>query len=721
MKSKHTFADGNTTSILDNLNTAVFRTNMEGSATIIDVNPAFIEMFGYRDKEEIESVSIIDFYYDPADRKKMRNEIISRGNIRNRELLLKRKDGSVFPGRVTSVLVKDSEGKSLFIDGVVDDVSEIKSKEQELLAEQKVFFSGPVVLIQWPVSENEALINISDNVMDLLGYEASEFLNGKILYPDLVHEEDRAELQNHIQSVIMGGSDIMLVHPYRLRRKTGEYIWVQDYAYVQRNSEGEAEGILGYIYDVTALQVSQRESIEQEQRLRDLVEKSPTGILRIDDEGNIVEVNQRMVDMLGSPSKEATMKFNMFNFQPLIDAGITGKFQSAIADNKIISFAGEYDSNWGKNLHFKLIISPVLDAEGQVIGAQANMEDTTGTHQAEVDKKRLQKVKLEERRIFMAGPIMIIKWAYSADEPVMSVSENVEKILGYTVEEFMGPDMVPAKIIHPDDLETVRETSRAAVESGQIAFETAPYRLRKKDGNYIWVSDYSTINRDTDGKPKYFSGIVWDISKVIEAELELKILLREVHHRVKNNMQVIISLLNLQADHVKDESLSEIFGETQNRIRTMALIHDKLFRSKRMSEVDFGSYINSLIIELNNFYGIDPSRINIHQDISDIKLDIDNAIPCGLIVNEIVTNSMKYAFPNNREGDIWISASTIDNNKAKIEIRDNGVGLIKDLVLEEIQSMGLRIVRILTEQLGGNIEVNNKNGLSFSLTFDLSD
>jgi PAS domain S-box-containing protein len=619
------------------------------------------------------------------------------------------------------VLVKDSDGRDLFIDGVVDDISELKTKEKELLAEQQVFFSGPVVLIQWPMNEHEALINISENVKDLLGYQASDFLEGKILYPDLVHEEDRQELQNHIKSILVGGSDIMMVLPYRLRCKTGEYIWVQDYAYVQRDSQGEAVGILGYIYDVTDLQDSRRESVEKEQRLRDLIENSPTGILRIDGEGNIVEVNQRMVDMLGSPSKEATQKFNMFKFKPLIEAGVTGKFHEAIAKNKIVSFAGQYNSNWGKKLRFKLIISPVLDAEGQVIGAQANMEDTTSTHKAKVDKKKLQKAKLEERRIFMAGPIMIIKWAYSADDPVLSVSENVEKILGYTVDQFMSSNMVPSKIIHPSDLEMVRETSRKAVDSGKSAFKSAPYRLLKKDGSYIWVSDYSTINRDADGKPMYFSGIVWDISTVIEAELELKILLREVHHRVKNNMQVIISLLNIQADHVRDERLSEIFGETQNRIRSMALIHDKLFRSKRMSDIDFGSYIGSLILELKNFYAVDTDSIHIHQKIAGLKLDIDKAIPCGLIVNELVTNALKYAFPDKREGDIWISAVPVGGTRAMIEVKDNGVGLREDLVFEEAQSMGLRIVRILTEQLGGSMEINTEKGSSFSLTFDLFD
>ncbi len=728
MKPNQTFADGNTSSILDNLNTAVFRTHLVGSAPFIDVNPAFIKMFGYKDLSEIKSAPPMDFYENPIDRETLREELISEGKIRNKELKIKRKDGSTFFGRVSAALVQDAEGNNLYVDGVVDDISELKNKQLELLEERKVFFSGPVVLIQWPLSEKDALINITDNVSDLLGYEASEFLNGNILYPDLVHEDDKADLQNHIHSVLASRSDEILVHPYRLKHKSGHFIWVQDYAYIQRDDGEVATGILGYIYDVTAQQISQRESKENESRLIDLVENSPTGILRIDCEGNILEVNQRMVDMLGSPSKEATQSFNMFNFQPLIETGITAKFQEAIAENKIVSFAGEYESNWGKTIHFKLIISPVLDAEGLILGAQANMEDLTQTFLAEADNRELQKVQLEERKIFMAGPIMIIKWAYSADDPVLSISENVEQILGYTAKEFMSSEMVPSKLIHPDDLEKVRLSTHDAIDRGKSSFELAPYRLKKKDGNYIWVSDYSTVSTSSDGKSLYFSDLVWDVTSRIQIFNELKtaledqeFLLREVHHRVKNNMQVIISLLNIQAEYSNNEQLSEIFSATQNRIRSMALVHDKLFKSKQMSAVDFGSYINSLVLELKYFYGIDTHRINIHQKIDDIKLDISKAIPCGLIVNELVTNSMKFAFPGKREGDIWISASSSGDTVAKIEIRDNGIGLNEDLVFEEVKSMGLRIVRILTEQLGGSMEIIYEKGTHFSLTFDLED
>jgi len=721
MMTRHSFADGNTSSILDNLNTAVFRSNLDGMASLIDVNPAFVSMFGYRHKRDLESLSILSFYVVPEDRKRMQDILVKEGHVRNLEIMFKRKDGSVFPGRVTSVLVKDEAGNGLFIDGVVEDISELKFKEKQLLEEQRVFFTGPVVMIQWPVSEDAPLLDISANVKELLGYEVSDFLDGKILYPDLVHSEDKPGLQAHIRSVLEEGSDTMLVHPYRLRRKQGDYIWVQDYAYIQRDEQGEVKGILGYIYDVTAQQDSQRESLEKEHRLRDLIDNAPTGIIRIDDQGNILEVNQRMVEMLGSPSKEATMSFNMFNFEPLIQAGITKRFKQSIENHEIVSYTSKYVSAWGKKVYFKLIITPIQDAEGRVTGAQANMEDITRAHRAKSAERKIRKAQLEERKIFMAGPIMVVKWPLLPHDPFLYVSDNTERVLGYTPEEMMSPGMVPANLIHPEDLERVRLTGRQAVESGLNDFEVSPYRMRKKDGSYIWVSDFSSINRDETGNPVDLSGIIWDVSSLIEAEHEMQLLLREVHHRVKNNMQVIISLLNLQADYVRDKKLVQVFGETEQRIRSMALIHDKLFRSERISAVDFGSYIRSLILEIQHSRKVKREHVTFYPEVRDVNLDISKAIPCGLIINELVSNALKHAFPNNREGKIWVSGEMLEASTVMIEVRDNGVGLSRDVLLEKTQTLGLRIVRILVEQLEGEIKVIRRGGTRFRLTFPLLD
>ena len=721
MKTNQTFADGHTSSILDNLNTAIFRTNLEHSASIIDVNPAFVDMFGYRDKKDLASIPLRSLYANPDDRSDMREELLKRGSISDREVRLKRKDGSVFQGRINSVLVKDDGGEPLFIDGMVDDISGSKSKEKTLLIEREVFFSGPVVMIQWPVDEHDALINISENVRELLGFEAADFLEGRVLYPDLVHPEDKSDLQKHIRAILSQSTMVMLVHPYRLKRKQGDYIWVQDYAYIQRDEAGEPERILGYIYDVTAQQHSQKKLYESERRLRDLVENSPTGILRMDSKGKILEVNQRIADMLGSPSKEEIQSINIFSFQPFIDAGISPAFKDSIKNNKVVTYQGMYQTDRGKTLFLKLIISPVHNADGDLIGVQANIEDLTTAHLANAEKESIKKAQLEERKIFMAGPIMIVKWAFSADDPALYVSENVEKILGYSAEEFISPEKAPSRVIHPEDLGKVRQAAAMALDRNENAFHASPYRLQRKDGSYIWVSDFTTINRNPEGLPVSFSGLIWDVSKMVEAEHELELMLREVHHRAKNNMQVIISLLNLQAEYVNDDCLYQIFGETQSRIRTMALIHDKLFRSTKLSSVDFGNYVRSLIYELHHFLNVDTSRVKIHQDLGEFGLDISKAIPCGLILNELMTNAFRYAFPENREGSIWVTARVEGDQTAVIQIKDDGIGLPEDLNFQDTQTMGLRIVRILTEQLDGQITIARSKGTCFKLTFNLID
>lgn len=721
MKTNQTFADGHTSAILDNLNTAVFRTDLEDADGIIDVNPAFMDMFGYTDKQELASISLRSLHADPEDHTHMREELLKLGSISDREIRLKRKDGSIFLGRINSVLVKGESGKPLFIDGMVDDISASHSKEKALLIEREVFFSGPVVMIQWPVDENAALINISENVRELLGFESADFLEGRVLYPDLVHPEDKADLQKHIRAILSQSTMVMLVHPYRLKRKKGDYIWVQDYAYIQRDEAGQPERILGYIYDVTAQQNSQKKLYESERRLRDLVENSPTGILRTDSSGKILEVNQRIVDILGSPTKEEILSINVFTFKSLIDAGISEQFKNSIKHNKTVTYEGRYRSDWGRTLYLKLIISPVHNADGELSGVQANMEDMTSAHLANAEKESIKKAQLEERKIFMAGPIMIVKWAYSADDPALYVSENVEKILGYTREEFLSPENVPSKVIHADDLQRVRQSASGALERHENAFHTNPYRLQRKDGSYIWVSDFTTINWDSEGHPSGFSGLIWDVSKMVEAEQELELMLREVHHRAKNNMQVIISLLNIQSEYLGDDRLFKIFGETQSRIRTMALIHDKLFRSTRLSSVDFGNYVKSLIYELHHFLDIDTNRIHIHQDLGEFGLDISKAIPCGLIVNELMTNALKYAFPENREGSVWVTGRVESDKTAVIEIKDDGIGLSEDLNFQDTQTMGLRIVRILTEQLDGQVVISRSNGTCCRLTFSMID
>jgi two-component sensor histidine kinase/HAMP domain-containing protein len=208
----------------------------------------------------------------------------------------------------------------------------------------------------------------------------------------------------------------------------------------------------------------------------------------------------------------------------------------------------------------------------------------------------------------------------------------------------------------------------------------------------------------------------------IKASLkEKEILLQEVHHRVKNNMQIISSLFSLQSGHIKDKQALEIFKSSQNRVRSMALIHERLYQSKDLTRVDFAEYSQSLATHLFSSYGINTNVIKFYINIKDVFLDINTAIPCSLIINELVSNSLKHAFPGNKKGEIKIAANPLNENEVELMVSDNGVGLPKKVDFRKTDSLGLHLVNLLAEdQLHGDIKLDRKRGTSFSIRFKVN-
>ncbi len=206
--------------------------------------------------------------------------------------------------------------------------------------------------------------------------------------------------------------------------------------------------------------------------------------------------------------------------------------------------------------------------------------------------------------------------------------------------------------------------------------------------------------------------------ELINASLQEKlVLLREIHHRVKNNLQVISSLLNLQSGYIEDKKSLEIFRESQTRVRSMALIHEKLYQSKDLNKIEFSEYVSSLTRDLFTSYNIDQDRVKLVCDIDGIYFEIDTAILCGLIINELVSNSLKHAFPDGKKGHVFINLRETSKNKYELILKDDGVGFPDNIDFRNTDSLGLQLVTTLTDQLGGKIDLY-KNGLTeFKIDF----
>ncbi len=195
-----------------------------------------------------------------------------------------------------------------------------------------------------------------------------------------------------------------------------------------------------------------------------------------------------------------------------------------------------------------------------------------------------------------------------------------------------------------------------------------------------------------------------------------EMLIKEIHHRVKNNLTVISSLLSLQSRYIKDESDKDLFKESENRAKSMALIHERLYRSENVKSIDFSDYITSLSRDLFDTYVTSKDKIQLKLDVENIMVDVDNTVPLGLIINELVTNCLKYAFPSNRPGTININFHKIGSEYV-LEVIDDGIGLPEDFDMDKSDSLGMRLISGLTSQLDGEMEMSNESGTTFRIRF----
>jgi len=200
---------------------------------------------------------------------------------------------------------------------------------------------------------------------------------------------------------------------------------------------------------------------------------------------------------------------------------------------------------------------------------------------------------------------------------------------------------------------------------------------------------------------------------------EKEVLLKEIHHRVKNNLQVVCSLLSLQSDAIHDPQLRDLFHESEQRIRTMALIHETLYQAGDMACFRLAPYIRRLSDSLLHVYGVEAGRVTLKTHLDELTLPLDSAIPCGLILNELLSNALKHAFPNGQCGEIALELRAEPDQHATLRVADTGVGFPDGLDFRQTDSLGLQLVCALTEQIEGIITVERHGGTAFTLTFPL--
>ncbi len=336
------------------------------------------------------------------------------------------------------------------------------------------------------------------------------------------------------------------------------------------------------------------------------------------------------------------------------------------------------------------------------------------------------------RQELLTSPDPLAKILDLADDAIISVDEQqriilfnqgAERIFGYAARDVTG---LPLDVLLPQPrLQVHRQHIRDFDHSGVTARrmgERSEIRGRRKDGTEF-PAEASISKVIVNGRTMY-TAILRDVTDRIAAEeliraalREKEALLKEIHHRVKNNLQVVSSLLGLQSRAAVDPDARKMFVESQNRIHSMALLHESLYQSNDLARIDFPDYIRQLASHLFQSYGVPADRIQLRTDLDKLYLNLDAAVPCGLIINELVSNSLKYAFPEGRQGEIRIVLRERLENMSKLVVEDNGIGLSAGIDWMTARSLGLRLVRTLAEQLGATLRLESEAGTKVELTF----
>lgn len=448
-----------------------------------------------------------------------------------------------------------------------------------------------------------------------------------------------------------------------------------------------------------------------EESFRQLVANSPNGVL-VEQDGIYVYSNPEAQRMLGYSQEELERTSVLNVIHPDEHRTIQERLRRA-----------------AKGHNNQPLVITVVRKDGSTFLAESTSVPITynGRPAALILSRDVTEVKRSEEALRrseelfrqLAENLQQVLWIRDfATQRIVYVNPAYEKIFGQTCESLYADPRSFMKVIHPDDQDRVKKAVQAQYKN-HIPFDEQ-YRIVRSNGEVRWIWARNYPLRDAHGTLYRLFGMADDITEAhrseeaLRASLEEKnALLREIHHRVKNNMQVIISLLDMQAHLSNDPHVREQFIESETRIRSMAMVHEQLYRSSSMAHLNFSDYLERLAWDINNAYNI-HENITLRLDIEPVTLDIEQAVPCGLLVNEIITNAFKHAFPDGRAGQVCIELHRVDD-EILLRIQDDGVGFPEHLDVHNLDSMGLKLIHLLARQIGAEVRLENNHGAAFQL------
>ncbi|MEG5015471.1 MULTISPECIES: PAS domain S-box protein [unclassified Microcoleus] len=615
------------------------------------------------------------------------------------------------------ICIYDSHGRIVGYFGVQRDISDRKKAEATLRDSEERFratVEQAAVGITHPDATGRYL-RVNQKFCEIVGYSASELLSRT--WMDVTYPEDiDADLEQN-KKLFAGKIDSFKMEK-RLLHKDGTVVWVNITVSLIK------EPLSGAIYNVVVTEdISDRKKTEaalkeSEERFRQLAENIESVFWMVNVQPQeIIYISPAYAKIWGRSCADlyAYGRFFTESFHPEDRDRVIATFTKQMEFEKDIEyriFRPDGQIRWIRARAF-----PIRNQAGQVYRIVGIAEDISESKQAE---KTIR--ESEERFRQLAENIQDSVWLMSAEfTDLLYLSPAYEQIWGRSREELYADPLKMMEWVHPEDKILLEEAMGRVLQGESTNTE---YRIFLPDGTIRWVCDRAFPIYDESGKIYRIAGICEDISdrKLTDARIqaalrEKEVLLKEIHHRVKNNMQVISSLLQLQAQYIEDEATLTLFEESQTRIHSMALIHEQLYQSEHLDRIALSPYVENLVANLYQSFGCGNTSIKFNLKVDPIYLNIETAIPCGLIINELVSNSLKYAFISSLAGEISINFHEINNYQFHLTIQDNGRGFPANFDWENTETLGLRLVKMLAYQLEASIAIDSQRGTCYSLIF----
>lgn len=523
----------------------------------------------------------------------------------------------------------------------------------------------------------------------------------------IIHPEDRDRI---IAALPLQALD-RYEQEYRILRPNGEMRWIRSRSFPIRDRAGQVYRIAGIDEDISDRKKTEAALRESEKRLQAIISTL------CDSEARLQTIVANLLDGLLIVNRRGRVLFanpaagKIFGYEPEDLIGVELGWPAIQNDTIELTILRPNREIGIGEMH----VAPAK-WEGKSV-CIISLRDIT-------ERKRAENALSESETRFrqMAENIANVFWLASPEgNKLLYVSPAYEKIWGRPIATKNGEPLFWLETVYPEDRAVVEEAIAKQLKGESTSNE---YRIIRPDGSMRWIWARGFPIKDEFGKLYRIAGIAEDVSdrKIAEGQIQAslhqkEVLIKEIHHRVKNNMQVISSLLELQAQYLDDPQTIALFRESQIRIRSMALIHEQLYQSLYLDKIDFAKYIKDLATNLFQFFGNHSNAIELKLNVAESSLNIETAIPCGLIVNELVSNSLKYAFTQGMSGLISIELFRNEEMKYDLIVSDNGVGLPNNFKIENATTLGLRLVRMLTRQLKGILEIDTEQGTRFKLGF----